>query len=139
MALALILMPAVFDVLRPPATTRFPYMIIDRVPQDPGRRYSRIRVLGDGSILLQRHLLPDEQWRRTSTPEEVVTFASTLVAGNPNQRFVLVFDQVTPWRSVDWVLDALHQSKAKSLCFCGINDDIDTIESPGYWLTRHRR
>ena len=48
-----------------------------------------------------------------STDEEVVTFASTMVAQNPDQEFIVKADQDVPYERVDAVLDALKQSKAK--------------------------
>jgi len=48
-----------------------------------------------------------------STIEEVITFASTEVAKNPNREFILKADQNSPYQKVDEVLDALKQSKAR--------------------------
>jgi biopolymer transport protein ExbD len=45
--------------------------------------------------------------------EEVVTFASTEVAKNPNREFILKADKDVAYAAVDEVLDALKQSKAK--------------------------
>jgi biopolymer transport protein ExbD len=48
-----------------------------------------------------------------STDEEVVTFASTEVAQNPNKEFIVKADEAVPYERVDAVLDALKQSKVK--------------------------
>ena len=48
-----------------------------------------------------------------STDEEVVTFASTEVARNPQKAFIIKADAEVPYERFDAVLDALKQSKAK--------------------------
>jgi len=48
-----------------------------------------------------------------ATIEEVITFASTEVAKNPNREFILKADKNSPYGRVDEVLDALKQSKVK--------------------------
>lgn len=48
-----------------------------------------------------------------STDEEIVTFASTEVAQNPNKEFIVKADESVPYERVDAVLDALKQSKVK--------------------------
>jgi biopolymer transport protein ExbD len=48
-----------------------------------------------------------------STDEEVVTFASTEVARDPDKRFIIKADAEVPYERFDAVLDALKQSKAK--------------------------
>jgi len=48
-----------------------------------------------------------------STDEEIVTFASTEVARNPNKAFIIKADEHVPYERFDAVLDALKQSKAK--------------------------
>jgi len=50
-----------------------------------------------------------------STNEEVVTFASTEVARNPNKEFIVKADEQVPYEHVDAVLDALKQSKVKNI------------------------
>ena len=50
-----------------------------------------------------------------STNEEVVTFASTEVARNPNKEFIIKADEQVPYEHVDAVLDALKQSKVKNI------------------------
>jgi biopolymer transport protein ExbD len=48
-----------------------------------------------------------------STDEEIVTFASTEVAQNPDKEFIVKADTDVPYERVDAVLDALKQSKVK--------------------------
>ena len=48
-----------------------------------------------------------------STDEEIVTFASTEVAQNPDKEFIIKADDAVPYERVDAVLDALKQSKVK--------------------------
>ncbi len=45
--------------------------------------------------------------------EEVVTFASNVVAETPNKAFVIKADKDTKYEHVDKVLDALKQAKAR--------------------------
>lgn len=61
---------------------------------------------------------------RVSTGEEisqivpmadVVSFASSTVARDPERAFVLKADRDTPYKLVDQVVDALKQSKAKTI------------------------
>ena len=49
----------------------------------------------------------------TESVEEVVTFASTEVARDPNKEFIIKADEQVPYAHVDAVLDALKQSKVK--------------------------
>lgn len=48
-----------------------------------------------------------------STNEEVVTFASTVVAQDPSKEFIIKADEDVHYEKVDAVLDALKQSKVK--------------------------
>ena len=50
-----------------------------------------------------------------STTEEVITFASTEVARDPNKEFIIKADEQVPYEYVDAVLDALKQSKVKNI------------------------
>ena len=50
-----------------------------------------------------------------STDEEIVTFASTEVARDPNKEFIIKADEGVPYERVDAVLDALKQSKVKAI------------------------
>jgi biopolymer transport protein ExbD len=59
------------------------------------------------------------------TDEEVVTFASTEVARDPNKAFIIKADQEVPYERFDAVLDALKQSKVK---YIYLLSDQKTIE-----------
>ena len=48
-----------------------------------------------------------------STIEEIVTFASTVVAQNPDKEFIIKADSDVHYEKIDSVLDALKQSKVK--------------------------
>ncbi|MCD4750019.1 MAG: biopolymer transporter ExbD [Thermoanaerobaculales bacterium] len=48
-----------------------------------------------------------------STIEEVVTFASTVVAQDPEKEFIIKADYGVHYEKIDSVLDALKQSKVK--------------------------
>ena len=50
-----------------------------------------------------------------STIEEVVTFASTVVAQDPSKEFIIKADEDVHYEKVDAVLDALKQSKVKTI------------------------
>jgi len=50
-----------------------------------------------------------------STDEEIVTFASTEVARDPNKEFIIKADEGVPYERIDAVLDALKQSKVKAI------------------------
>ena len=60
-----------------------------------------------------------------STDEEVVTFASTEVARDPNKAFIVKADEEVPYERFDAVLDALKQSKVK---YIYLLSDQKTIE-----------
>jgi biopolymer transport protein ExbD len=46
-------------------------------------------------------------------PEDVLSFATGVVAQDPSKAFVLKADRNVPYRNVDRVIDALKQSKAR--------------------------
>ncbi len=58
-------------------------------------------------------------------PEEVLSFASTVVATDPTRAFVLKADRTVPFRYVDRVIDALKQSKAEVIYLLS---DQETVE-----------
>jgi biopolymer transport protein ExbD len=60
-----------------------------------------------------------------STNEEVVTFASTEVARNPNKEFIVKADEQVPYEYVDAVLDALKQSKVKNIYLLSEQKTVD--------------
>jgi len=60
-----------------------------------------------------------------STDEEIVTFASTEVARDPNKEFIIKADEAVPYERVDAVLDALKQSKAKYIFLLSDQKTVD--------------
>lgn len=60
-----------------------------------------------------------------STDEEIVTFASTEVARNPNKEFIIKADRTVPYERVDAVLDALKQSKVKYIFLLSDQKTVD--------------
>jgi biopolymer transport protein ExbD len=68
----------------------------------------------------------------TSTPvtsvQDVVSFASEMVASHPDKDFVLKADRKVPYRSVDQVLDALKQARVPVVYLLS---DQETVESGG--------
>jgi biopolymer transport protein ExbD len=46
-----------------------------------------------------------------SSPEDVLSFATTVISNNPDKDFVLKADRNVPYRYVDRVIDALKQAR----------------------------
>ena len=53
--------------------------------------------------------------RRIGSDEEVVSFASTLVAADPEQAFVVRADRGVRYERIDTVIDALKQANARQV------------------------
>ena len=77
----------------------------------------------EGSII--RVSTGEEMSLPVSTDEEVVTFASTLVAQDPNKEFIIKADEEVPYQNVDAVLDALKQSKVKYIYLLSDQKTVD--------------
>ncbi len=60
-----------------------------------------------------------------NTQEEVISFASGVVAENPNQAFVIKAGQTCRYEHVDSVLDALKQAKAKVIYLLSDQRTVD--------------
>ncbi len=60
-----------------------------------------------------------------STNEEVITFASTVVAQNPNKEFIIKADRGVRYEKIDAVLDALKQSKVKVIFLLSDQKTVD--------------
>jgi biopolymer transport protein ExbD len=97
---------------------------VDRTKMDLPETWLRVKVPEKAAVisiapptasppLAIRVSTGEEMALPVSTDEEVVTFASTMVAQNPQQEFIVKADQDVPYERVDAVLDALKQSKAK--------------------------
>jgi len=59
------------------------------------------------------------------TDEELVTFASTEVARNPEKDFIIKADKEVPYERFDAVLDALKQSKVKNIYLLSDQKTVD--------------
>ncbi len=58
-------------------------------------------------------------------PEDVLSFAATVVAQNPQKEFVLKADRGVPYRYVDRVVDALKQAKAQVIYLLSQQETVD--------------
>jgi biopolymer transport protein ExbD len=97
---------------------------VDRTTMDLPETWIRIKVPEKAAVisisppdanppLTIRVSTGEEMSLPVSTDEEVVTFASTEVAQNPNKEFIVKADEAVPYERIDAVLDALKQSKVK--------------------------
>ena len=97
---------------------------VDRTRMDLPDTWMRIKIPEKAAVISisPQHANPpltirvstgEEMSLPVSTDEEVVTFASTEVARNPNKEFIIKADDQVPYERVDAVLDALKQSKVK--------------------------
>jgi biopolymer transport protein ExbD len=98
---------------------------VDRTKMDLPDTWMRIKVPEKAAVisiappdditapLTVRVSTGEEMALPVSTNEEVVTFASTEVARDPNKEFIIKADEQVPYEHVDAVLDALKQSKVK--------------------------
>ena len=97
---------------------------VDRTQMDLPDTWIRIKVPEKAAVisisppdanppLTIRVSTGEEMSLPVSTDEEIVTFASTEVAQNPNKEFIVKADESVPYERVDAVLDALKQSKVK--------------------------
>jgi biopolymer transport protein ExbD len=110
---------------------------VDRTKMDLPDTWIRIKVPEKAAVisiappddmtapLTVRVSTGEEMSLPVSTNEEVVTFASTEVARNPNKEFIIKADEQVPYENVDAVLDALKQSKVK---FIYLLSDQKTVE-----------
>jgi biopolymer transport protein ExbD len=60
-----------------------------------------------------------------NSDEEIVSFAATVVAQNPNKEFIVKADEGVRYEKVDVVLDALKQSKVKIIYLLSDQKTID--------------
>jgi biopolymer transport protein ExbD len=81
------------------------------IPEDEKPAVISIAPRSEGYLI--RVSTGEEMSLPVSTDEEVVTFASTEVAKNPQKAFVIKADAEVPYERFDAILDALKQSKAK--------------------------
>jgi biopolymer transport protein ExbD len=57
--------------------------------------------------------------------EEIVSFASTLVAGDPQQPFVIRADRGVQYERIDTVLDALKQANAREVYLLSEQETVE--------------
>jgi biopolymer transport protein ExbD len=64
-------------------------------------------------------------------PEDVLSFATGVVAMDPSKPFVLKADSEVPYSYVDKVIDALKQAKAEVIYLLSEQETIDSIGAGG--------
>ena len=82
-----------------------------KIPQEDKPAVISVAPRSEGYLI--RVSTGEEMSLPVSTDEEVVTFASTEVARDPNKAFVIKADREVPYERFDVILDALKQSKVK--------------------------
>ena len=110
---------------------------VDRTKMDLPDTWMRIKVPEKAAVisiappddptapLTVRVSTGEEMSLPVSTDEEVVTFASTEVARDPNKEFIVKADEQVPYERVDAVLDALKQSKVKFIYLLSEQKTVD--------------
>lgn len=94
-----------------------------KIPEEDKPAVISISPRSEGYLI--RVSTGEEMSLPVSTDEEVVTFASTEVARDPNKAFIVKADEEVPYERFDAVLDALKQSKVK---YIYLLSDQKTIE-----------
>ena len=64
-------------------------------------------------------------------PEDVLSFATSVIAADPSKAFVLKADSEVPYRYVDKVIDALKQAKAEVIYLLSEQETVDTLGAGG--------
>ena len=110
---------------------------VDRTKMDLPDTWVRIKVPEKAAVisiappddltapLTVRVSTGEEMALPVSTNEEVVTFASTEVARDPNKEFIIKADEQVPYEHIDAVLDALKQSKVKFIYLLSDQKTVD--------------
>lgn len=80
------------------------------VRSEPERRSAYISITENGVIRVSGG---EEVSVTVPSPADVLSFASSVVAQNPNKEFVLKADEGVPYSYVDQVIDALKQAQAR--------------------------
>jgi len=62
------------------------------------------------------------------SPEDVLSFATGVIAGNPDKEFSLKADRNVPYKTVDRVIDTLKQAHVKVVYLLS---DQETVDNPG--------
>jgi len=120
-----------------PPKSRAPYPFDSPMPRDSSRDFTVIQIHADGQILFQQRGYSDHSWWvRVPSIESALTIASTQIAQNREQRFILEGCDSAPWAMVDLVLDALHQSNAMFVQFSRLGLESTYVANSPNWLTR---
>lgn len=88
-------------------------MVRVTIPESEKPAWISIAARSEGYLI--RVSTGDEMSLPIGTDEELVTFASTEVARDPEKDFIIKADQEVPYERFDAVLDALKQSKVKNI------------------------
>jgi len=83
------------------------------VRTDIPKKAAVISIVGPKAGHVIRVSTGEEMSLPVSTDEEIVTFASNVVAQDPNKEFIVKADASVKYERVDAVLDALKQAKVK--------------------------
>jgi biopolymer transport protein ExbD len=83
------------------------------IPESKKPAWISIAARSEGYLI--RVSTGEEMSLPIGTDEELVTFASTEVARDPEKDFIIKADQEVPYERFDAVLDALKQSKVKNI------------------------
>ena len=94
-----------------------------KIPEEDKPAVISIAPRSEGFLI--RVSTGEEMSLPVSTDEEVVTFASTEVARDPNKAFIVKADEEVPYERFDAVLDALKQSKVKYIYLLSDQKTID--------------
>ncbi len=82
-----------------------------KIPQEEKPAVISVAPRSEGYLI--RVSTGEEMSLPVSTDEEVVTFASTEVARDPDKAFIIKADKEVPYERFDAILDALKQSNVK--------------------------
>ena len=64
-------------------------------------------------------------------PQDVLSFASSVVMSDPSRAFVLKADRTVPYRYVDRVIDALKQAKAEVIYLLSDQETVEDLAAGG--------
>ena len=113
-------------------------VIIDRKPVPPEQ--SVIFVAANGRIEVA-HVDPRDRWANVGFRmpfrelTELVTYASTTIASNPNRYFVVVPESELSWGELSVVLESLVTSKVKHFRFANPESEKRPQGSAQPWLS----
>ena len=98
-------------------------MVRIKIPEEDKPAVISIAPRSEGYLI--RVSTGEEMSLPVSTDEEVVTFASTEVARDPNKAFIIKADEEVPYERFDAILDALKQSKVKYIYLLSDQKTVD--------------